>query len=128
MRWRRGQLLGSGASGSVYLAMDLDTGRLMAVKQLDVRSRAGGAVAAMEDEIALLQRLRHPHVVEYLGSERVERVLSIFLSYVPGVRGHCAARQTRHPCHHPHSRTFPPGVAVLLAGIAFLDRGAVRRL
>ena len=30
IRWRRGELLGSGAYGNVYLGLNLDTGELMA--------------------------------------------------------------------------------------------------
>lgn len=34
IRWRKGDLLGSGAFGSVFLGMDLDSGELLAVKQV----------------------------------------------------------------------------------------------
>lgn len=33
LNWTRGELIGQGAFGSVYLGMDNDTGQLMAVKQ-----------------------------------------------------------------------------------------------
>jgi serine/threonine protein kinase len=34
IRWRKGQLIGSGAFGQVYLGMNLDSGELLAVKQV----------------------------------------------------------------------------------------------
>ncbi|KAG8056633.1 hypothetical protein GUJ93_ZPchr0002g25211 [Zizania palustris] len=34
IRWRKGELIGSGAFGQVYLGMNLDTGELLAVKQV----------------------------------------------------------------------------------------------
>jgi serine/threonine protein kinase len=34
IRWRKGEMIGSGAFGQVYLGMNLDTGELLAVKQV----------------------------------------------------------------------------------------------
>lgn len=34
IRWQKGELLGVGAFGKVYLALDVDTGQLLAVKQV----------------------------------------------------------------------------------------------
>ena len=36
--WRKGKILGSGAFGKVYLAYDADTGRELAVKQVDLNN------------------------------------------------------------------------------------------
>lgn len=37
IRWRRGELIGCGAFGRVYMGMNLDSGELLAVKQVFVR-------------------------------------------------------------------------------------------
>ena len=34
IRWKKGELIGSGAYGRVYMAMNLDSGELLAVKQV----------------------------------------------------------------------------------------------
>lgn len=34
MRWQRGELIGAGAFGRVYIGMNEDTGELLAVKQV----------------------------------------------------------------------------------------------
>lgn len=34
IRWRKGELIGSGAFGQVYMGMNLDSGELLAVKQV----------------------------------------------------------------------------------------------
>jgi mitogen-activated protein kinase kinase kinase ANP1 len=34
IRWRKGELIGCGAFGQVYLGMNLDSGELLAVKQV----------------------------------------------------------------------------------------------
>ena len=89
--WTRGELIGQGAFGSVYLGMD-DSGHLMAVKQVSLGKIGGpqGAqklaehVKSLEAEVQLLQSLHHPNIVCYLGTERTTQALNIFLEYVPG--------------------------------------------
>ena len=34
IRWRKGELIGAGAFGRVYMGMNLDSGELLAVKQV----------------------------------------------------------------------------------------------
>lgn len=36
IRWRKGELIGAGAFGRVYMGMNLDSGELLAVKQVDL--------------------------------------------------------------------------------------------
>lgn len=36
IRWRQGQLIGRGAFGTVYMGMNLDSGELLAVKQVSL--------------------------------------------------------------------------------------------
>jgi serine/threonine protein kinase len=86
-RWQRGNLVGSGSYGKVYLAMNADTAELFVVKQvpftaIDKREE----VLQLEQEIALLAQLEHANIVRYLGTElsSVTRELSIFLEYMPG--------------------------------------------
>ena len=90
--WTKGELIGQGAFGSVYLGMDNDTGQLIAVKQVALGQRSGPQAAAklaehirsLEAEVQLLQDLNHPNIVRYLGTERTLDALNIFLEYVPG--------------------------------------------
>lgn len=84
IRWQRGTLLGVGAFGKVFLGLDLDTGALLAVKQVTVSDGRIGEVRTMEKEIALLGGLRHENVVRYIGTQRDSEHLNIFLEYVPG--------------------------------------------
>jgi serine/threonine protein kinase len=86
-RWQRGNLVGSGSYGQVYLAMNTDTAELFVVKQvpftaIDKREE----VLQLEQEIALLAQLEHANIVRYLGTElsAVTSELSIFLEYMPG--------------------------------------------
>ena len=89
----RGQLIGKGSYGRVYLGMNLTTGDLLAVKQVEVKHNVGAAqdkdkvkemVAALDQEIDTMQHLEHCNIVQYLGCERKEYSISIFLEYIPG--------------------------------------------
>lgn len=89
LHWTKGELIGQGAFGSVYLGMDTDTGELMAVKQVALRKNMTNAkvmehIREVEAEVQLLQNLHHANIVRYLGTERTEEALNIFLEYVPG--------------------------------------------
>ncbi|KAI9728460.1 MAG: hypothetical protein M1828_003862 [Chrysothrix sp. TS-e1954] len=94
-KWMKGQLIGKGTFGRVYLGMNTTTGHLLAVKQVEIPQRqvnANGAdkdkmkemVKAMDLEIDNMQDLEHPHIVNYLGCERKEYSISIFLEYIDG--------------------------------------------
>ncbi|MCJ1470855.1 hypothetical protein MMC07_009502 [Pseudocyphellaria aurata] len=88
----RGQLIGKGSYGRVYLGINLTTGDLLAVKQVEVNHKAAGTdkdkmkemVAALDQEIDTMQHLEHPNIVQYLGCERKEYSISIFLEYISG--------------------------------------------
>lgn len=91
--WTKGELIGQGAFGSVYLGMDNDSGQLMAVKQVTITPSQGTTpvakrlaehILSLEEEVHLLQSFHHPNIVRYLGTERTHDTFNIFLEYVPG--------------------------------------------
>ncbi|KAI0687786.1 kinase-like domain-containing protein [Cytidiella melzeri] len=91
-RWVRGELIGKGTYGKVYLALNATTGEMIAVKQVEMPrtasdrddSRQVSVVEALKLESETLKDLDHPHIVQYLGFEETPTFLSIFLEYVPG--------------------------------------------
>ncbi|KAF8610619.1 kinase-like protein [Ceratobasidium sp. AG-I] len=91
-KWVKGQLIGRGSFGRVYHAMNLTTGDMIAVKQVELPktesdrndSRQMSVVDALKFESDTLRDLDHPHIVQYLGFEQTADALSIFLEYVPG--------------------------------------------
>ncbi|KAJ8755645.1 hypothetical protein K2173_022240 [Erythroxylum novogranatense] len=90
VRYRKGELIGCGAFGHVYMGMNLDSGELLAVKQVSIaangasRERAQSHIKELEEEVKLLQNLSHPNIVRYLGTVREEETLNILLEFVPG--------------------------------------------
>lgn len=91
-KWIKGQLIGKGTFGRVYLGMNITTGEPIAVKQVEVNPKAAGQekekmremVRALDIEIDTMKDLDHPNIVSYLGCERKELSISIFLEYIPG--------------------------------------------
>ena len=88
----RGQLIGKGTYGRVYLGINATTGDVLAIKQVEVNPKAAGQdkskieemVGALDQEIDTMQHLEHPNIVQYLGCERKEYSISIFLEYISG--------------------------------------------
>lgn len=91
-KYMKGALIGQGSFGSVYLALHAVTGELMAVKQVEgpggtnatLDAKKNTMVDALKHEIDLLRELKHPNIVQYLGSNTEGTHLNIFLEYVPG--------------------------------------------
>nr|XP_017190767.2 mitogen-activated protein kinase kinase kinase NPK1-like isoform X3 [Malus domestica] len=90
IRWRKGELIGSGAFGRVYMGMNLDSGELLAVKQVLIAANSASKektqahIRELEEEVKLLKNLSHPNIVRYLGTAREEDSLNILLEFVPG--------------------------------------------
>lgn len=87
LKWQRGALLGSGSFGKVYLGLNLDSGELIAVKQVELVGDVTmhvSELAALQHEISVMRTLNNENIVRYLGSSIEENVFNIFLEYVPG--------------------------------------------
>src|SRR5213080_3450651 len=80
-RYRPLRPLGSGGSGSVWLARDEHTGLDVALK---IVAREGKAAARAEREAAAAARLRHERCLRAYGFERDSRNVYIAYEYVPG--------------------------------------------
>ncbi|KAI4234620.1 MAG: hypothetical protein L6R40_006704 [Gallowayella cf. fulva] len=125
----RGQLIGKGSYGRVYLGINLTTGDLLAVKQVEVNQRAAGQdkekmkemVGALDQEIDTMQHLEHPNIVQYLGCERKEYSISIFLEYISGGSvGSCLRKHGKFEQSLVSSLTRQT-----LAGLAYLHQEGV---
>ncbi|KAL7123938.1 hypothetical protein ABFS83_14G015600 [Erythranthe nasuta] len=89
IRWRKGEMIGCGAFGRVYMGMNLDSGELLAVKQVAIATNNGSKktqeyIRELEKEVNLLKNLSHPNIVRYLGTAREQDSLNILLEFVPG--------------------------------------------
>ena len=88
--WSKGELIGIGAFGRVFSGLNNVTGELVAVKQVSfakdeaLQGRVAEHIRALEAEVDVLKQLKHENIVQYLGTERTEDAIHIFLEFVPG--------------------------------------------
>lgn len=126
IRWQQGQYVGGGTFGSVYAAVNLDTGQYMAVKEIRLQDPQliPQIVTQIRDEMTILQVLDHPNIVSYYGIEPHRDKVYIFMEYCSG--GSLAALLE-------HGRIEDEMVTLvyalqMLEGLAYLhDRGIVHR-
>lgn len=84
-QWMRGELLGKGSYGQVFLALNATTGELMAVKQVELPKTASdkanthqlNVLKALKFESDTLKDLDHRNIVQYLGFEESQDHLSM---------------------------------------------------
>lgn len=86
MRWQQGHFVGGGTFGNVYAAMNLESGQLMAVKEIRLQDPKQIPTIAeqIRDEMGVLEVLDHPNVVAYHGIEVHRDRVYIFMEYCSG--------------------------------------------
>ncbi|BEJ11012.1 hypothetical protein CspHIS471_0104340 [Cutaneotrichosporon sp. HIS471] len=86
LRWQQGGYIGGGANGSVYLGFNLDSGGIMAVKEIRVQdiTNSPALYKQIKDEADVMQMLKHPNIVDYYGIEVHRDRVYIFEEYCPG--------------------------------------------
>lgn len=86
MRWQQGKFVGGGTFGSVYEAINLDSGYYMAVKEIRLQDPQLIPTIAgqIRDEMGVLEVLDHPNVVSYYGIEVHRDKVYIFMEYCSG--------------------------------------------
>lgn len=74
-----GELLGKGAHGSVFRALNWGTGETVAIKQVKLETLGQSDLKTIMLEIDLLKSLTHPNIVKYKGSVKSAESLYILL-------------------------------------------------
>ena len=82
--WAKGQLLGSGSSGKVYLGIDNNTGDLFAIKEILFLGESESTSHNAKREIELMKPFTHTNIVQYLGAQETSTALHVMMEYVPG--------------------------------------------
>ncbi|KAK4704398.1 mitogen-activated protein kinase kinase kinase, partial [Phenoliferia sp. Uapishka_3] len=86
IRWQQGKFIGGGTFGQVYLAVNLDSGEELAVKEIRFQdlTSAPHLIKTIRDEMGVMEMLRHPNIVEYYGIEVHRDKVYIFEEYCAG--------------------------------------------
>ncbi|KAK4046507.1 Suppressor of Sensor Kinase (SLN1) [Microbotryomycetes sp. JL201] len=86
IRWQQGKYIGAGTFGTVYLAVNLDSGQELAVKEIRFQALANAPhlIKTVRDEMKVMEMLRHENIVQYYGIEVHRDKVYIFEEYCPG--------------------------------------------
>jgi mitogen-activated protein kinase kinase kinase len=86
-----GDMLGEGAYGQVFKALNLENGNFLAVKVMRIPNYQPGdkkslqILGKLEKEITLLKNLKHRNIVQYYDSCIInESEVNIFMEFMPG--------------------------------------------
>lgn len=82
--WRLGSQIGAGSYGSVFRALNTETGHIFVVKQAAVEKADTSFREKLEGELNICKSLRHKNIVSYLGHDYDGDTLYIHLEYVSG--------------------------------------------
>lgn len=85
--WVRGELIGRGALGRVFKALDQKSGVFLAVKEVAINAEdeeESKFMDALKNEIDILKELKHTHIVSYLGHDYIDGCLYMYLEHMAG--------------------------------------------
>ncbi|XP_077586069.1 mitogen-activated protein kinase kinase kinase 4 isoform X3 [Stigmatopora nigra] len=80
-KWQRGNKIGEGQYGKVYTCINVDTGELMAMKEIRFQPNDHKTIKETADELKLFEGIKHPNLVRYFGVELHREEMYIFMEY-----------------------------------------------
>lgn len=86
IRWQKRKFVGGGTFGEVYSAVNLDTGEVLAVKEIKIQDSKSmeKIFPSIKEEMNVLEMLSHPNIVQYYGVEVHRDRVNIFMEYCEG--------------------------------------------
>ncbi|XLS73838.1 hypothetical protein HN51_030703 [Arachis hypogaea] len=125
MSWQKGEILGKGSFGTVYEGFT-DDGFFFAVKEvslLDEGSQGKQSIFQLQQEIYLLSQFEHENIVRYLGTDKDNTMLYIFLELV--TKGSLASLYRKYRLKDSQVSAY---TRQILSGLKYLhDRNVVHR-
>lgn len=86
IRWQKRSFIGSGSFGTVYSAVNLDTGDILAVKEIKIQDAKSmkQIFPSLKEEMRVMEILNHPNIVQYYGVEVHRDKVNIFMEFCEG--------------------------------------------
>ncbi|XP_075193618.1 serine/threonine-protein kinase PAK 1 isoform X1 [Anomaloglossus baeobatrachus] len=81
-KYTRFEKIGQGASGTVYIALDVATGQEVAIKQMNLQQQPKKELII--NEILVMRENKNPNIVNYLDSYLVGEELWVVMEYLAG--------------------------------------------
>ncbi|KAJ7422337.1 Mitogen-activated protein kinase kinase kinase 4 [Pitangus sulphuratus] len=75
------QTRGEGQYGKVYTCISVDTGELMAMKEIRFQPNDHKTIKETADELKIFEGIKHPNLVRYFGVELHREEMYIFMEY-----------------------------------------------
>ena len=86
--WTKATVLGTGAYSTCYQARDVETGTLMAAKQISFCRNSDEEQDRVEtlirEEVLLISKLQHPHIVRMYGAIQEGTHINVFVEWMAG--------------------------------------------
>nr|XP_009861526.2 mitogen-activated protein kinase kinase kinase 4 isoform X1 [Ciona intestinalis] len=80
-RWQRGTKIGEGTFGRVYTCVNMDNGKLLAMKEIPFQPNDEHKIKEILDEITNFEGITHQNLVKYYGVELHRDQMYIFMEY-----------------------------------------------
>lgn len=114
--WKKGKIIGTGGSSTVYEASIQHNNEIIAAKEIHIDGLTKDQVLAIEAEVNTIKSLEHKHIVNYLGTQLRDHYFYIFLEH--------ADRGSLRQYYRKHGKFLEPQVACctkqLLLGLIYL--------
>ncbi|XP_049820436.1 mitogen-activated protein kinase kinase kinase 4 isoform X2 [Aethina tumida] len=123
--WQRGIKIGQGRFGKVYTAVNINTGEMMAVKEIPLQHNDMVTIKRVAEEIKNLEGIHHKNLVRYYGVEVHKDEMLLFMEFCAEgtLENLVAATETGLPEVLVRRYTYQ-----LVSGVATLhDHGIVHR-
>lgn len=92
--WKKGKIIGTGGSSTVYQATIQHNDEIVAAKEIQIDGLTKEQVLAIEAEVNTIKSLEHKHIVNYLGTQLRDHFFYIFLEFAD--RGSLRQYYRRH--------------------------------
>ncbi|EDR28105.1 cell division control protein 15, CDC15, putative [Entamoeba dispar SAW760] len=114
--------IGRGAYGEVFQGMNADSGEFVAIKQMKVNKKS--VMKEVMEEIRLLKKLKHKHIVRYIASTESHGFLYIIMEYMESG----SLLNIVKKFNHLNESLSAKYIHQVLDGLAFIhDQGIVHR-